>query len=484
MPTDQTWTNWSGNLHSQPVEIAMPSNTAEVRDLMRNRRGRTIRAFGTCHSMSPLIVNDGGVVVDLSKFTEGGRKAWRWQNKGQDLVSFLPSARWADVREALTTTQDPSLPRMYLSTTGALATINATGFVAAGCHGTGWHQPTISDLVYAVEFVGADGGVHSFSEDTTPDDMAAVRVNFGMLGIITKLTLRAEPMYRLHDRERIVPIEEIMGWNPLKTNWDSDDAEEPVETRYLHRLVTENDYVELFWFPGSGFDGEIWVKQFNRTTESVRDVPPRWNGWEEYVAAAVMGWSAKHPAVWDLINPGTWSTVKGRVEGIGQGPSKGTFVAEAPDVLFYVEQAFPILDFEMAIPIPSAGPSTWDLSNVVTAWWGAVNYAHKFEDLSDHNLRPRAVYQEQSGAPFLGIFAAGGGSFLLDRGRQRLSQDGTERDRAGGGHGVLSCHDQRTDAAVDPQNGRQAALGEKLAVHQAPARYGSTLPREQLRDLQ
>ena len=160
------WVNWTGNIISVPAEIARPSNVAEVQALVRQSRGGTIRAFGTGHSFTPLIVANGQTLVDLSNFMDAGRKAWRWQDKGLDLVTYLPSAKWADVRDALTT-PSANLLRMYLSSTGALASINATGFVAAGCHGTGWNQQTVSDLVYAIEFVGADGKLHVFSDDTT-----------------------------------------------------------------------------------------------------------------------------------------------------------------------------------------------------------------------------------------------------------------------------------------------------------------------------
>jgi hypothetical protein len=361
------WSNWAGSLSAVPTEIAKPSNLQEVQDLVRQHRGGTVRAFGTGHSWTPLVVANGQTLVDLSKFTDNGRKAWRWQRDGQNLVTFCPSALWGDVRTALMTTDGTSAPRTYLSTTGALASINATGFVAPGCHGTGWHQQTISDFVYAVEFVGADGETHVFSEDTTPDDMATVRVNLGTLGIITSLTLRVEPLYRLHDDEIIVPTENVMGPNPSKTDGE-------IRPDNLHKLVTENDYVELFWFPGSGFDGEIWVKKFNRTTDDVRDIPLRPDGWIDQMADTVMGWTAKNTLLWPLVLSQTWKTIKERAGAI---QDRGGFVADAPRVLFYADRAFPILDLEVAIPVPSTGPSSWDVSNVVRAWYAALNYAYK-----------------------------------------------------------------------------------------------------------
>jgi len=365
---ENRWANWAGNLSSAPDQIARPSNVAEVQALVRASRGRNIRAFGTGHSFSPLIVANGQTLVDLSNLTGGGPKAWRHQDKGLNLVTFLPSAKWEEVRDALTTQSSP-LPRMYLSSTGALASINATGFVAAGCHGTGWHQQTVSDLIYAIEFVGADGQVHMFSEETTPDEMAAVRVNLGTLGVITKVTMRVEPLYRLLDEEIIVPTENVMGPNPQKTDGE-------IWPGNLHKLVTQNEYVELFWFPGSGYDGEIWVKKFNRTQDDLRDTPLRPDGWIDQIADRVMSWTAGNPLMWNVVLPTVWRTIKQRVGAIQE---KHGFVGEAPRVLFYAEKAFPILDLEVTIPIPATGPGTWDVSNVVRAWYHALNYAYKHQ---------------------------------------------------------------------------------------------------------
>lgn len=361
------WTNWAGSLSSVHAEIATPSNLEEVQELVRQNGGNTLRPVGTGHSWSPLVVADGEIMVDLSSFTDAGRKAWRWQANGQDLVSYAPSACWQDVREALMTTRGTSAPPMYLSSTGTLATINATGFVAAGCHGTGWNQQTVSDLIFAVELVAGNGQVHVFSEDTTPDDMATVRVNLGTLGIITKVTLRAEPLYRLRDEEIIVPTADVMGPNPATTEGQISPAK-------LHKLISENDYVELFWLPGSGFDGEIWIKKFNRTTDDVCEVPLRADSGADYLADHVIGWTAKNPLSWPLVLSQAWKTIKERAADI---QSKGGFVAEAPHVLFYADQPFPVLDVEVAVPIPSTGPSSWDVSNVILAWYKALNLAYE-----------------------------------------------------------------------------------------------------------
>ncbi len=240
--TGVQWTNWAGKRLVGPLYNRPSVQCQRCAVVDPKPAGGDDSRRGNGSFLQSARRANGQTIVDLSAFVEGGQKAWRWQHQGLNLVSFLPSARWADVREALTTSSN-SLPPMYLSTTGPLDSINATGFVAAGCHGTGWQQPTVSDLIWGIEFIDASGKLQVFTEETTPGEMNLVRVNLGTLGIITKVTLHVEPMYRLLDEEVIVATETIMGPNPIKTDG-------VIDTRNLHQLLTGNDYIELFWFPG------------------------------------------------------------------------------------------------------------------------------------------------------------------------------------------------------------------------------------------
>lgn len=364
-----SWRNWAGNLSSVPEQIIKPRSLGEVMSLVKNRSGNKIRVVGTGHSFSPLVVANGQTIVDMSDYLEGGQKAWRWQKNGQDRVSFLPSARWSEVRDALMTSRSP-LPRMYMPSTGALASINAVGFVVAGCHGTGWDQPTVSDFITELEFVAGDGSVHILSDETTPAEMTAARVNLGLLGIVTRVTLKVEKLFKLLDEEIVVPTENIMGPNPAKTGGE-------INTKNLQALLLGNEYVETFWFPGSGFDGSIWLKKFNRTDADIRDIPLRPDGWIDQFADFIMNWSAEDPLLWNIVLPAAWDTISSRCQAI---EATHGFVADAPRVFFYADRAFPILDLEVAIPIAYTGNQTWDLAPVVNAWYDALNYAYKYRD--------------------------------------------------------------------------------------------------------
>jgi len=392
-----SWNNWAGSLYANPSSCENPTTVQQLQNLIAQNQGKTVRAAGTGHSWSPLIFS--GTVPNALQLSLRGmtapdgtnRKAYRWQKNGLDLVTYFPSAAWSDVRAALT---DPSVsvPRMYLPTAGVLPSINATGFVAAGCHGTGWMQPTVSDLIYAIEFVSADGKVHSFSEEDTPNEMSAVRVNLGMLGLITQVTLKVEPMFRLRDQELALNTADVMGPNPGSSG--------NVDPSKLSALITGNDYVELFWFPWSGWqwlpknqlsDGKMWVKKWNRTTDPLTPAPPQPPDWQNFFATVTMEFVAQNTPKgtaghWMIsgIEGAMWAALEGTINGI---PPNG-FVAEAPTVFHYQDYAFPVIDLEIAIPIPATGKNQWDFSNIVKAWYGVVN---KVRSAFDNDLFPLTV---------------------------------------------------------------------------------------------
>lgn len=372
-----TWENWAGSLYATPADCENPTTVADVQSIINNNQGKTIRAAGTGHSWSPLVPTES-VLINPRGITENGKKAWRWQKNGMNLVTVTPAASWIDVRNAITETNG-NLPQMAFASTGVIPSINATGFIGAGCHGTGWNQPTVSDFVYEMEIVSADGKVQVFSEDTTPDEMAAVRVNLGMLGIITKITFKVEEMFNLYDQENVMKTSEVMGPNPASNNGVVDPSK-------LAAMVTGNEYVELFWFPWSGSsilhpssltDGSMWVKRWNRTTDPVRDAPSQMPWWMDFISAVVMEQVAENTPVGSdlhglipVVEWGTWTALEMSIKAIEK---TNGFVNQAPDVMFYQDYAFPVIDLEIAIPIPSTGNNQWDFTNVVNAWYQNVN---------------------------------------------------------------------------------------------------------------
>jgi hypothetical protein len=182
-----------------------------------------------------------------------------------------------------------------------------------------------------------------------------------------------------------------MGPNPADNNGQVDPSK-------LSALVTGNEYVELFWFPWSGSsilhpfslsDGSMWVRRWNRTTDPVRDVPAQMPWWMDFISEVVMEQVAENTPVGSPLHGlipavewGTWTALEMSIKDIEK---TNGFVGNAPTVMFYQNYAFPVIDLEIAIPIPSTGAGQWDFTNIVQAWYQNVNAVRS-------NYYPNEIY--------------------------------------------------------------------------------------------
>lgn len=115
----------------------------------------------------------------------------------------------------------------------------------AGSHGSGWDNPTLSDLVHAIEVVDAAGELRRFEASVdTEEVMSAVRLHLGMLGLTASITLDVQPAWNVRARDRLVPPDEVLP--------------------NLKELVLSHENVDLFWWP---FCKRLWVKSWHRTHE-------------------------------------------------------------------------------------------------------------------------------------------------------------------------------------------------------------------------
>ncbi len=372
------WSNFAGNLETTPALYFLPHSVAELQEFIRLNRHAKVRAVGSGHSWSPLAVTDF-IMVDLRDITRNGKKAWRFQENGVNFVTVLPSATIADVEAACEEPQ-PSLPPFTFPTTSVSRNINMIGFVATGSHGTGWEQPTVADLIWRMEIIGADGTLRMLSQEATPLEMNAARVSLGMLGLIASVTFRIEEMFHLLDEELTLKCGEVLGPNPEKRPGPADGS-------CLQELVCSNDYVELFWVPGSGLDtadgfrkmndGGIRIKQWNRTRDPIRDLPEKNPDWESVLAIAVMEEAARHTPRDSPLHASIASTQWGFWQGIQASVAKvrrsNGYVARASDALHYQDYEVPIIDFSVAIPIVEKGNSGFDFTSVARAAYRVIN---------------------------------------------------------------------------------------------------------------
>jgi FAD/FMN-containing dehydrogenase len=249
MPVD--WSNWSGSVRCSPARLVTPKDEAEIAAEVRGAAadGLRVRVAGTGHSFTPLVATDG-VLVSLA--------GWA------GIESCDPERRQATVRAGTTlhVLGEELLGRgLAMENLGDVDVQALGGAIGTGTHGTGPTFGNLSTQVLALRLVTATGDVLDCSAEREPEVFRAARVSLGLLGIVSAVTLRLVPAFRLHERVWRLPAEECL--------------------ERLDRLIARNEHFEFFWDPA---DDEAECKSLNTTEKAPEDA--------DILEGERIGWSA------------------------------------------------------------------------------------------------------------------------------------------------------------------------------------------------
>jgi FAD/FMN-containing dehydrogenase len=235
------WQNWSGSVDCAPARMAMPTSEAEVSALIvaARRAGQGVRVAGTGHSFTPLCATDG-TLLSLDGM--------------QGLIAADPAAStatfWAGTK--ISQAGGPLLAAgLAMENMGDIDYQSLAGAIGTGTHGTGETLGSISTQVVGLRLVLASGETLDCSAAHEPAIFDAARVSFGVLGVVTRITLRTLPAYRLHERTWVAGFDACMAQMPA--------------------LIGDTRHFEFFWLPQ---DDVCAMKSLNPTTEEQREGAP------------------------------------------------------------------------------------------------------------------------------------------------------------------------------------------------------------------
>lgn len=236
--TSHRLSNWSGSILFDPAEHTIVNSESELVELVRAtaESGRKLRAIGSLHSSSE-ILPVSGPFVSLSPF--------------KFVKNIDPQRRLAtigagtSIREAAHELSKHGLSFHNLGDVDAQTLVGAT---ATGTHGSGRHMSNLSSIVAAVRLVDGTGRIREFSEERHGQEMRALRLSLGTLGIFTEIIVRLVPALRLRRQE----------WC-LSTDLCLEIVDGLVE-RYRH--------VDFYWYPRRD-DVKIRIAE-----ESIRAIAP------------------------------------------------------------------------------------------------------------------------------------------------------------------------------------------------------------------
>ncbi|GAB3315133.1 FAD-binding oxidoreductase [Geodermatophilus aquaeductus] len=175
---------WNGDVDRRPALVARCADVADVRRAIgfAVEQELVLSVRGGGHSAPGYGTNDGGLVLDLSSFTE------LTVDPAARTVRAGGGVRWRELDAA---TQAAGLA----TTGGTVSNTGVAGLTLGG--GVGWLMGRYGlavDNLLSAEVVTADGELHVVDRDREPDLFWALRGGCGNFGVVTTLQFRLYPV--------------------------------------------------------------------------------------------------------------------------------------------------------------------------------------------------------------------------------------------------------------------------------------------------
>ena len=215
--------NWSRTVVSTPSVWHTPTSEDEIVALVRGAAGQRVRVVGGGHSWSAIAMPEQ-IAVTLDSYAGIiAREPTR--------VTVRAGMRLRALNEALAATGQ-ALPIV-----GSIAEQSIAGAIATGTHGSSLVHGNLASLVERMRVIDGRGRVHDLVEP-------GPRVHLGALGIVSEVTLRIEPAFRLAETVEGIRIEKLAG--------------------ALEAIATSAEYCKVWWMPHTPF---AHVFRYERTSD-------------------------------------------------------------------------------------------------------------------------------------------------------------------------------------------------------------------------
>ena len=217
--------NWSGSVRFTPQERVQPKDHDDVADLVRKaaRRGQTVRPVGAGHSSTPIMAT-ADVLVSLDRMTGVVN-----HDAEAGLATVLPGTGLSDLGAEL------EKSGLALENFGDVDYQAIAGAIGTATHGTGETLGNLSTTLMGGTLVTGSGQTVPFGTEAGagPEDdlLRAAQVSLGTLGVMTTLTLRVLPAYKLRRVNFKVHIDWVL--------------------EHFDELAAHYRHVDFYWYPRS-----------------------------------------------------------------------------------------------------------------------------------------------------------------------------------------------------------------------------------------
>lgn len=328
--------NWSGEHTWYPTVVHHPTDDDETAALVQRaaEAGTRLKAIGSALSWSDAAQPpEEALRMDrMARIVEIDSDAQSVRVQGGARLDVLNKAL-ADAGIAL-------------DNFGSIVTQTVAGYLGTASHGTGIRTRLLSAHVDALRLVNGRGEVHDLDAGRNPLLFRAACAHLGALGVVTEVTLRCVDAFDLEERLELVDFDTVLADLP--------------------RLLTDNDYLKLWWLPPAG---EVQVYRFNKT-----DSPRTKVGFQEWAdRKGVSGLAFGGLAAATRAIPGAIPFLLDKVQRFGFAPR--VRINRSDLIIPYSGSIPKHYETEYAIPVESAAEALDRVRSMILAAEGyRVNF--------------------------------------------------------------------------------------------------------------
>ncbi|XP_059095639.1 uncharacterized protein LOC131890329 [Tigriopus californicus] len=404
---EETFLNYGETVRNVPRYMFFPNTFQELQQVVHfaKDQGKRVRCCGMRHSWTPVFADDDEILISLlpldvtdtlthvrskhsmAKMLDNWKSEMRFIQFLRELPTEEGTKRKAAVRlgSALTNLEllKWSLENKWTLPWDIIAVmITYGGSNAMICHGAGIQSRSLSDLVLEMEFVNFLGEIQTVSD---PELLRSAAGCFGLLGIVTSLTLKLDYMTYAEWMPRKTPM-----WKSIPKPGTGLVEEE----LRLKKLCEESYYAEFFWFPANGSTEGYWENCWRNDGREEDSQPLNDQLSSDYQVASTFLFDLctdvlvpameilhdldANKEIVKLVRKVYSSTVS--KAGVGALPeSEIPLITPLVEALHF-RQGFhyiSVREMELSIPIPSTKDGEPDWSIVQRAWWDAIEIIDK-----------------------------------------------------------------------------------------------------------
>ena len=231
-----TWVSWNENVTHNYKSLYKITTEEELQKVIKN--SEKIRVFGSKQSSAD-IASGLETLVDITTYN----KILSF-NDSEHTVTVQSGVILGDLLDAIEAKGwcIPCLPDINTITIG--------GALATGTHGTS--GKLLCEYMTDCSIVLADGSLKRINEKDEMID--AVRVSLGVLGVMSEITFKCEPIYTLHVKEG---PEDDSEWLPK-----------------IKERLQKHDFLRILWLPHTDKGYVITGDKINPDTEIAENLGP------------------------------------------------------------------------------------------------------------------------------------------------------------------------------------------------------------------